>query len=105
MFISKEFRSAWIEWKQHKSEKGNPYTPTAETMALSVLFKQSHGIEDLAIQSINYSIENNWNKIYIVKDYNNGAGQTNTNNGKSNFRDSVKDELDKRYGNREQAAN
>jgi len=105
MFISKLFLEAWREWKQHKAEKGNPYTPTAETRALSVLFKESHGVEDLAILSINESIENNWAKIYISKNYNNGTGQGNTNNGQSNFRDSVKDELDKRYGNREQAAN
>lgn len=105
MFISKEFRAAWLEWKQHKTEKGNPYTPTSENRALSVLFKESHGLEDLAILSINESIENNWAKIYISKNYNNGTGQRNPNNGQSNFRDSVKDELDKRYGNREQAAN
>lgn len=105
MFISKEFLSAWQAWKKHKQEKGNPYTATAEERALSVLFKESHGIEDLAIQSIDESIANNWAKIYIVKNYNNGTGQTSTNNGQNTFRNSVKDELDKRYGNREQAAN
>lgn len=105
MFISTEFKEAWGLWKKHKQEKGNPYTQTAEERALSVLFKESHGVEDLAIQSINYSLENNWNKIYIVQNYNNGNGQGNKNNGQSEFRNSVKEELDKRYGNREQAAN
>lgn len=105
MYISKEFLEAWKAWKKHKAEKGNPYTPTAEERALSILFKESHGIEDLAIQSIDESIANNWSKIYIVKNYNNGNGQAGKNNGQSEFRNSVKEELDKRYGNREQAAN
>ncbi len=99
MYNSKEFNEAWQTWKQHKQEKhGSPYTPTSETRALSVLFKESHGIEDLAIKSIDESISNNWAKIYIIKNYNNGAGETNQNNGQFGFRDSVQAELNKRYG-------
>lgn len=105
MYISTQFREAWKAWKKHKQEKGNPYTPTAEERALSILFKESHGVEDLAIQSIDESIANNWAKIYIVKNYTDGTGKTSPNNGQADFRNSVKNELDKRYGNREQAAN
>lgn len=105
MFISKEFIEAWKSWKKHKQEKGNPLTPTAEEKALAMLFQQSHGIEDLAIQSIDESIANNWAKIYILKNYNNGSGQTNQNNGQTDFRNSVQEELNKRYGSREQATN
>lgn len=78
MFNSENFKSAWQDWKKHKQESlGRPYTQTAEERALSVLFQQSHGIEDLAIQSINESIDNNWAKIYIVKNYTNGNGKIN----------------------------
>lgn len=104
MFISKEFKSAWEEWKKHKSNlQGRPYTEVAERKALSSLYQRCSGQETVAINSINYSIENNWAAIYIQNNIN-GTGQT-QNNGQSNIRNSVKDELDKRYGNREQAAN
>lgn len=99
MFNSESFKSAWELWKKHKEERlGSPYTPTAEQRALSILFKQSHGIEDLAIQSIDESIGNNWAKIYIVKNYNNG--QSGENNGQFGFRNSVQEELNKRFGGR-----
>jgi len=66
MFTSTEFKDSWDMWKKHKQEQsGYPYTATAESMALSALFKMSHGIEDLAIASIIYSMENNWAKVYI----------------------------------------
>jgi len=101
MYTSTEFKTAWKDWKKHKQERlGSPYTETAEQRALSILFKESHGIEDLAIKSIDESISNNWAKIYIIKNYNNGAGQTNQNNGQFGFRDSVQEELNKRYGGR-----
>lgn len=100
MYNSTEFKTAWQEWKNHKQEKhGSPYTPTSETRALAVLFKESHGIEDLAIKSIDDSITNNWAKIYILKNYTNGTGQT-QNNGQFGFRNSVQEELNKRYGGR-----
>jgi len=99
MYNSIEFKEAWADWKKHKEQRlGSPYTETAEQRALSVLFKESHGIEDLAIKSIDESISNNWAKIYIIKNYNNGAGQTNQNNGQFGFRNSVQEELNKRYG-------
>lgn len=100
MFNSESFRSAWQQWKKHKQELSDrPYTTTAEDRALSVLFQQSHGIEDLAIKSINESIDNNWAKIYIVKNYNaNNNGQTCENNGQFGFRNSVQEELNKRFG-------
>ena len=101
MFNSDQFIEAWQTWKKHKQERlGSPYTQTAEERALSVLFQQSHGIEDLAIQSIDESISNNWAKIYIIKNYNNGTGQGNQNNGQAGFRNSVQEELNKRYGGR-----
>ncbi|MES2382359.1 MAG: hypothetical protein V4538_15035 [Bacteroidota bacterium] len=85
MFNSELFKTAWATWKKHKQELSDrPYTETAEERALSILFQQSHGIEDLAIQSINESIDNNWAKIYIVKNYNaNGNGQVNGSNQQS----------------------
>ena len=84
MFASKEFKEAWAIWKKHKEEKHNsPYTPTAEDRALSVLFKKSHGIEQLAIDSIDYSIERNWAAIYI-KPIENGKSTTNNGNTAGN---------------------
>lgn len=99
MYNSDKFKEAWQQWKKHKQERlGSPYTETAEQRALSVLFQQSHGIEDLAIQSIDESITNNWAKIYIIKNYNNGTEQAGKNNGQFSFRNSVQEELNKRYG-------
>jgi len=99
MFNSEQFTETWQLWKKHKKElSGNPYTQTAEEKALATLFQQSHGIEDLAIQSINESMNNNWAKIYIVKNYNNGTGQASENNGQFGFRNSVQEELNKRFG-------
>jgi len=79
MYTSIEFTTAWDEWKQHKAEKhGNPYTPTSEEKALARLWQQSHGIESLAISSINESIANDWAKIYIISNNKfNGSGTTN----------------------------
>ena len=82
MFNSPDFIEAWELWKKHKTEKhGSPYTVTGEQMALSALFKKSHGVEELAIESINTSIEKNWANIYI-----NGNGKINgstSTNGKT----------------------
>lgn len=79
MYNSNEFKTAWQEWKNHKYEKhGSPYTPSSEERALSSLFKKSHGIEDLAIQSIGWSIERNWADIYIKSNYN---GKSSANGG------------------------
>lgn len=84
MFISIEFKEAWDVWKKHKQEKhGIPYTPTSEDRALSILFKKSHGIEQLAIDSIDYSIEHNWAAIYI-KPIENGRPETNNGNSTGN---------------------
>jgi len=81
MYTSQEFKAAWQEWKTHKQEKhGSPYTETSESMALRMLYKKSHGIEDLAIQSIEESIERNWASIFIKKDYNNGKSSVNGGN-------------------------
>lgn len=105
MYTSPEFMEVWDIWKKHYSQKnGTAYTETSESMALRMLFKKSHGIEDLAIQSIEESIEKNWAAIYIKKDYNNGK-QGNPNQQQSGFRDSVKEEFNRRYGTRQQAAN
>jgi len=104
MYNSLEFKAAWKDWKKHKQERlGSPYTETAEQRALSVLFKESHGIEDLAIKSIDESISNNWAKIYIIKNYNNGTGQANSNGTGAGYRDSVKEEFNRRYGAGKQA--
>jgi len=84
MYTSQEFKTAWQEWKNHKQEKhGSPYTSTSEEKALSMLFKKSHGIEDLAIQSIDYSIENNWAAIYIKTDYNGKSSVNGSNSAAS----------------------
>lgn len=79
MYNSIEFKTAWQEWKNHKQEKhGSPYTETSEQKALSMLFKKSHGLEQLAIDSIDYSIENNWAAIYIKT---NSNGKSSANGG------------------------
>jgi hypothetical protein len=77
MYKSEDFKEAWESWKRHKVEKtGSPYTVVSEERALSALFKKSHGVEKLAIDSIDYSIEKNWADIYI-KPNENGNGQNN----------------------------
>lgn len=100
MFNSEPFNKAWELWKKHKTELSQrAYTQTAEESALSALFWQSNGVEDLAIASIKNSIDNNWAKIYIVKNYNkNTNGQAGENNGQLGFRNSVQEELNKRFG-------
>lgn len=95
MYKSIEFLQAWKEWKQHKEEKGGyPLTSVAENKALSALYKLSHGIEELAIKSIEYSIENNWSSIYIKKSQN----EEQSTEAKSEFRSKVQSEFNKRYG-------
>jgi hypothetical protein len=95
MYKSIEFLQSWNDWKQHKEEKGGlPLTNMAESKALSRLYKISHGIEELAISSIEFSIENNWSNIYIKKTEN---GEQN-NEAKSEFRSKVQSEFNKRYG-------
>lgn len=80
MFNSENFKTAWQEWKQYMKEKTfQSYTDTSERKALSSLFKRAHGIELLAIESIDYSIERNWNSIYIKPTENGNA----SNNGGS----------------------
>lgn len=98
MFKSEQFKEIWQHWKNHKAEKTSyPYTKTAEQMALSALFKKSHGVEDLAIASINWSIEKNWADIYIKPKENEAEAQY-TNGKGTGFRESVQDELNRRYG-------
>lgn len=97
MFTSIEFKEAWENWKSHKKEKTSfPYTKTAEQMALSALFKKSHGIEDLAIASITYSMEKNWSDIYIKPKEN----EQPQGSASSNIRSSVQEEFNKRFAGR-----
>jgi len=101
MFTSLNFKAAWEEWKQHKAEKhGTPYTATSESKALSALWIRSHGIEELAIASINNSIEHNWASIYIIKDYKHGQQQADPTVGETGFRTGISAEFNKRYGGR-----
>jgi hypothetical protein len=94
MFNSVEYISAWNEWKQHYEEKTNcKYSSVSERKAQAALYIKSHGIEKLAIDSINWSIEKNWGAIYI-KPSNNG---TDTEAGKQSIREDVKSEFAKRY--------
>lgn len=98
MFNTTQFNKAWQEWKTHKQEKhGSPYTPSSEEKALSRLFIEAHGKEELAIASIEDSIANNWAKIYIKKNYNNGTAEQPT-SSETGYRGGVKDEFNKRYG-------
>lgn len=77
MFKSDQFLTAWNEWKEHLIEKTSmPYTSVSERKALSSLFKKCDGREQLAIDSINHSMEKNWAAIYI-KPQDNGNGQNN----------------------------
>ena len=69
-FNSKEFREAWEQWKLYKlEEKKFVYGNTSEQVALKRLFNLAKGNEGLAIASIQYSISNKWNGIYIDKNY------------------------------------
>lgn len=96
MFTSLEFIQAWKEWKEHKEEKhGSPYTNVSERKALARLFKEAHGIEALALASIEDSIEHNWASIYIKKDFQNGQQPI---VGQAGFRSELANEFDKRYG-------
>jgi len=77
MFTSIEFKTAWEEWKEYYQKKTlSQYNEISERKAISSLFKKCHGIEQLAIDSIDYSIEKNWASIYI-KPSENGYGQNN----------------------------
>lgn len=66
MFKSDQFLTAWQEWKKHFKEKThNEYSKTAEEKALNKLWWKCNGREQLAIDSIDYSIEKNWNAVYL----------------------------------------
>lgn len=95
MYKSLEFLQAWKEWKEHKEERtGYPYTKISESKALSRLFKITHGIESLAISSIEKSMQKNWSDIYLQK----SEDGEQSNETKTDFRSSVQDEFNKRYG-------
>jgi hypothetical protein len=92
MFNSPEFITTWQEWKEHKKEKhGQPYTAVSERKALATLWQKSHGVESLAIESLNWCMEMNWSGIYIKKRENERESNT-------EIRNSVQSEFAKRYG-------
>jgi hypothetical protein len=95
MYISQEFKEAWKDWKLHKEERcGQPYTRISESKAMSRLFKITHGIEALAISSIEISIEKNWSNIYLQK----AEDEQQSNDDKSQFRADVQAAFNDRYG-------
>ena len=100
MFSSIEFKTAWDEWKEYYQKKTlSQYNEISERKAISSLFKKCHGIEQLAIDSIDYSIEKNWAAIYI-KPKEDGTEQQYANGQGTGYRESVQAELNKRYGGR-----
>ena len=77
MFNSDQFKTAWSEWKEYLQLKTHSnYNAISERKALAALWQRCGGREDLAIASIDYSIEKNWNAVYL-KPISNGNGQTN----------------------------
>jgi len=105
MYNTPEFTAAWDEWKTHKKEKhGMPYTSTSEDKAIARLFKESHGIEGLAIFAIEEATANNWAKVYvsesIVSKYKNNGKEPDQAGQQSSLRESVKSKFNERFAGR-----
>jgi len=61
---TEQFRAAWGEWEQHKSECRNKLTPTAAKRLLAKLGDMGH---DRAVAAIMHSIAQGWKGVYEPK--------------------------------------
>jgi len=99
----------WDIWKQFKKEEFSfEYRGTiSEQMALMNLNTLSGMNENVAVWIIKQSIGECWKNLHpLGEKYKNiSNGEQGKNNGQPDLRNSVQDELNKRYGNREQATN
>ena len=91
-----KFKESWNLWKQYKVEafKFTYKSAISEQSAINSLVKMSGGKEDVAIQIINQSFENQWEGFWPLKDKSNGKQTVNT----DTERQSLNDAINKRFG-------
>jgi len=106
--FSDAFIEFWNLWKQFKKEEFSfQYKGViSEQMALMNLNTISDRNEEKAVWIIKQSIGEGWKGLFpLTEKYKIISNGRKENNGQPDFRNSVQDELNKRYGNREQATN
>jgi len=107
--FSDTFLEFWNMWKQFKKEEFSfQYKGTmSEQMALMNLNTISNMNEHVAIWIIKQSIGEGWKGLHPLNEKYKiiSNGEQGKNNGQPDLRNSVQEELNKRYGNREQATN
>lgn len=64
-FSSEEFRTAWMDWIEHRNFKKQPLSPPAIRRQLRFLSTLG---EQAAIKSIDNSITHNWQGLFEPKD-------------------------------------
>lgn len=105
--FSEVFIDTWNLWKQFRKEEHNfSYKGViSEQMALKRLVEVSEGYEDKAVRIIEQSISRGWMDFYKLKQpSNNGESSkkqakpnSNTAEGKQQWRNAVNDEFNRRY--------
>jgi hypothetical protein len=109
--FSDAFLETWDLWKRFKKEEFSfQYKGViSEQVALMNLKIVSNNDEETAVMIIQQSIGERWKGLFPLIDkykINKNGGQQSSNNGeKSSYRDSVKEEFNKRYGGGQQATN
>ena len=107
--FSESFLEIWSIWKQFKMEEFSfQYKGImSEQMALMNLNTISGMNENVAVWIIKQSMGEGWKGLFPLTDKYKAIvnGEQSKNNGQPDLRNSVQDELNKRYGNREQATN
>jgi hypothetical protein len=109
--FSDNFLETWDLWKRFKKEEfGFQYKGViSEQVALMNLKIVSNNDEETAIMVIQQSIGERWKGLFPLidkyKKNKNGGQQSSNNAEKSSYRDSVKEEFNKRYGGGQQTTN
>jgi len=78
-FESLAFAAKWKEWLQYRSQRKLPkYVPLGLQKTFTKLKRDSGGIEDVAMQMIEQSMEMNYQGLFPLKNQTNGVGKGNT---------------------------
>lgn len=76
-FKTPEFKKSWEEWIQWRKEKRLPkYVPSGLKKTFTHLVNISNNDDKIAIAIIDYSISNNYQGLFALKNQANGNQQT-----------------------------
>lgn len=68
-FDEPEFKEAWQEWMQYRSERRLPaYKPTGLKRTFAGIHRDSNGDYKTAVKIIHNSIEKNWQGLFPLKE-------------------------------------